>query len=64
MTGVAGGIVGGQYRLIDQIAQGGTSRAWRAMDETLGREVAIKEIALPPGLSEDDRQRYIAQLEQ
>src|SRR4051794_30082275 len=33
---------------------------WQAYDELLHREVAVKEMHFPPGLSAEDRERLIA----
>lgn len=37
-----GDLLGGRYRLLGQIAVGGMGEVWRADDETLGRQVAVK----------------------
>ena len=35
-------LLGDRYRLLDRIAGGGMGEVWRAVDEVLGREVAVK----------------------
>ena len=48
-------LVLGRYRLLDQIAMGGTARVYRARDEQLDRDVAVK--LLHPHLLPDDTSR-------
>lgn len=53
----------GRYRLLAPLGQGGMGVVWRARDEVLGREVAVKEVRAPAGLGGTDQSRLYARLE-
>ncbi|MFG2279161.1 serine/threonine-protein kinase [Streptomyces asoensis] len=50
-----GRLVAGRYRLLGRLGHGGMGTVWRAKDETMDREVAVKEPRVPDHLPEREQ---------
>lgn len=55
MEAQRGRVIGGRYQLVKALHTGGFGRVWQAHDRHRGEDVAVKEVWLPPGLSDAER---------
>ncbi|MFE5157056.1 serine/threonine-protein kinase [Streptomyces sp. NPDC056697] len=59
----SGRLIGGRYQLVSRLGHGGMGTVWRAHDQIVDRDVAVKEPRVPDDLPERERQTVYQRME-
>lgn len=60
---IPGQILAGRYEIVGELGAGGMGRVYRAQDQTLGKEVAIKTVLSPSGGRSEDEDRLFREVQ-
>jgi serine/threonine protein kinase len=52
-------IIAGRYAVVGELGRGGMGTVWRAQDQVIGRQVALKELRIPTGLSTTEHDTFV-----